>query len=79
MRARGAPAHGPGRPEGERTEKGECERGEKNPKLLLPNTERDLEMIMREKDLSTLRASHGEVKKDWEHMIHCKEIHKSER
>ena len=56
MRARGAPAHGPGRPEGERTEKGECERGEKNPKLLLPNTERDLEMIMREKENSESQA-----------------------
>ena len=56
MRARGAPAHGPGRPEGERTEKGECERGERNPKLLLPNTERDLEMIMREKENSESQA-----------------------
>ena len=56
MRARGAPAHGPGRPEGERTEKGECERGERNPKLLLPNTERDLEMIMREKESSESQA-----------------------
>ena len=56
MRARGAPAHGPGRPEGERTEKGECEKGEKNPKLLLPNTERDLEMIMREKENSESQA-----------------------
>ena len=56
MRARGAPAHGPGRPEGERTEKGECERVEKNPKLLLPNTERDLEMIMREKENSESQA-----------------------
>ena len=56
MRARGAPAHGPGRPEGERTEKGECERGERNPKLLLPNTERDLEMIMREKQNSESQA-----------------------
>ena len=56
MRARGAPAHGPGRPEGERTEKGECERGERNPKLLLPNTERDLEMIMREKENSENQA-----------------------
>ena len=56
MRARGAPAHGPGRPEGERTEKGECERGEKNTKLLLPNTERDLEMIMREKENSESQA-----------------------
>ena len=69
MRARGAPAHGPGRPGGKRAEKGECERGERNPKLLLPNTERDLEMIMREKDLRTLRVRHGEEKKDWEHMI----------
>ena len=56
MRARGAPAHGPGRPEGERTEKGECERGERNPELLLPNTERDLEMIMREKESSESQA-----------------------
>ena len=56
MRARGAPAHGPGRPEGERTEKGECERGERNPKLLIPNTERDLEMIMREKENSESQA-----------------------
>ena len=56
MRARGAPAHGPGRPEGERTEKGECEREEKNPKLLLPNTERVLEMIMREKENSGSQA-----------------------
>ena len=56
MRASGAPAHGPGRPEGERTEKGECERGERNPKLLLPNTERDLEMIMREKESSESQA-----------------------
>ena len=56
MRARGAPAYGPGRPEGERTEKEECERGEKDPKLLLPNTERDLEMIMREKENSESQA-----------------------
>ena len=51
MRARGASAHGPGRPEGERTEK-----GERNPKLLLPNTERDLEMIMTEKENSESQA-----------------------
>ena len=56
MRARGATAHGPARPEGERTEKGECERGERNPKLLLPNTVRDLEMIMREKENSESQA-----------------------
>ena len=67
MRARGAPAHGPGRPEGERTEKGECERAEKNPKLLLPNTERDLEMIMREKKNSESQAWRRE--EIWEHKI----------
>ena len=75
MRARGAPAHGPGRPEGERTEKGECERGERNPKLLLPNTERDLEMIMREKENSESQAwrreerlgTHDTVRKKSEH------------
>ena len=56
MRARGAAAHGPGRPEGERTEKEKCQREERNPKLLLPNTERDMEMIMREKENSESQA-----------------------
>ena len=75
MRARGAPAHGPGRPEGERTEKGECEKGEKNPKFLLPSTERDLEMIMREKENSESQAwrreerlgTHDTVRRKSEH------------